>query len=87
MAVAARATAAAARATATAAAARAAAVRATVVRVVAGTETRCRPCTPPGSRLRTLWRREPCQRTRCKRRRGSGCPPESSGTPSAGRCC
>eukprot|EP00964_Phaeocystis_antarctica_P088765 scaffold56504_cov33-Phaeocystis_antarctica.AAC.1 len=46
------------------------AARVTVVRVVVETETRCRPCTPPGSRLRTPWRREPCQRTRCRRTRG-----------------
>eukprot|EP00964_Phaeocystis_antarctica_P140969 scaffold105920_cov33-Phaeocystis_antarctica.AAC.1 len=58
-----------------------------VVRVVAGTETRCRPYTPPGSRLRTPWGREPCQRTRCRRTWGSSRPPASSGTPSAGRCC
>eukprot|EP00964_Phaeocystis_antarctica_P068383 scaffold41428_cov63-Phaeocystis_antarctica.AAC.1 len=80
------ATAAAATAAATAAA-RAAAVRATVVRMVAGTGTRRRPCTPLGSRLRTLWRRKPCQCTRCRRTRGSRCPPASSGIPSADRCC
>eukprot|EP00964_Phaeocystis_antarctica_P144428 scaffold110223_cov52-Phaeocystis_antarctica.AAC.1 len=68
-------------------AARAAAARVTVVTVVAGTETRCRPCTPLGSRLRTLWRRKPCQRTHCRRTRGWRCPSASSGTPSAGRCC
>ena len=32
--------------------------------VVAGKGTRCHPCTPLGSRLRTPWRRKPCQRTR-----------------------
>eukprot|EP00964_Phaeocystis_antarctica_P044533 scaffold25587_cov49-Phaeocystis_antarctica.AAC.1 len=72
---------------AAAARATAAAATATVVRMVAGTGMRCQPCTPPGSRLRTLWRRKPCQRTRCRRTRGSRCPPASSGTPSAGRCC
>eukprot|EP00964_Phaeocystis_antarctica_P052990 scaffold31058_cov44-Phaeocystis_antarctica.AAC.1 len=54
---------------------------------VAGKGTQCRPCTPPGSRLRTPWRKKPCQRTRCRRTRGGRCPPASSGTPSAGRCC
>eukprot|EP00964_Phaeocystis_antarctica_P105432 scaffold70452_cov81-Phaeocystis_antarctica.AAC.1 len=58
-----------------------------VVRTVAGTGTRCRPCTPLGSRPRTPWRRKLCQRTRCRRKRASRCPPGSSGIPSADRCC
>eukprot|EP00964_Phaeocystis_antarctica_P053465 scaffold31381_cov54-Phaeocystis_antarctica.AAC.1 len=62
----------------------AASARTKVVRVVAGTGTRCRPCTPLGSRLRMLWRRKPCQRRRCRRTRGCRW---RSGTPSAGRCC
>eukprot|EP00964_Phaeocystis_antarctica_P010480 scaffold5772_cov51-Phaeocystis_antarctica.AAC.1 len=56
------------------------------VRTEAGTGTRCRPCTPPGSRPRTPRRRKPCQRTRCRRTRASRCPPASSGIPSADRC-